>query len=495
MVEKYILTLDQSTSGTKSILVNHQGKLVAKTNIEHQQYYPRTDWVEHDPLEIYNNTVKIIKMMVEDNNLTGEQIAAIGITNQRETALVWDKNTGKPVHNAVVWQCQRGKEICNQLKEEGYEDKIREKTGLLIDPYFSASKVKWILDNVEGVKARAQRGELLFGTIDSWLIWKLTEGEVHATDFSNASRTMLFNIRSLEWDQELLDLFDIPSSMMPEVKSSDEIFGYTSVEETFDNKLPIAGIMGDSHAALFGQNCFGKGTAKATYGTGSSIVMNIGKEYQESQNGIVTSLGWGLNGNVTYIFEGNIHATGATIKWLADNLELIVDSAESEELANSVASNEGVYFVPAFVGLGAPYWNNEARAMITGLGFNTDKSHIVRSALEAIAYQIKDVLDLMIEESGINLKELRVDGGPTRNDFLIQFQADMLDVPVTRIKIEEISALGSTFMAGLAVGYWKIKKDIETLRETGSTFVSEMKKEEREKLYSGWKEAVDRVLK
>lgn len=432
--------------------------------------------------------------MLKQSGVDLEQVMAISVTNQRETVVVWDKTTGKPVCNAIVWQCQRAAKICRSIAAQGYEDRIKDKTGLVLSPYFSAAKVKWILDNVEGAKEKAEKGELLMGTMDSWLIWNLTGRRVHATDYSNASRTQLFNLKELQWDEEILEAFGIPEAMLPEVLCSDEIFGYAGEELGFEGEIPISGVIGDSHAALFGQNCFEKGMAKATYGTGSSIMMNIGGLPLKSEKGLVTSIAWGIGGTVHYVFEGNINCTGATIKWLADDLELIADPAESEKLALSVANNEGVYIVPAFVGLSAPYWDSEAKASITGITQGAKKAHIVRAAEESIAYQIKDVLDLMMEESGIKLKELRVDGGPTRDGFLMQFQSDMLGTAVACPRIEELSALGSGFIAGLAVGLWRGLEEIKALREQGRNYAPGMSEGEREDLYTGWKKAVSRTL-
>jgi glycerol kinase len=492
--EKYILSVDQSTSGTKALIFNGEGKLINRCTVEHEQYYPRPGWVEHDPVEIYENTLRAIGSVLENAGINKDCIDVVAITNQRETAMVWDKNTGQPVYNAIVWQCQRAACICSELKDEGLEEVIKKKTGLILSPYFSAAKIKWILDKVQGAREKAEKGELLLGTMDSWLIWKLTGGKIHATDFSNASRTQIFNIKELAWDKELLKIFTIPESMLPEVKYSDQIFGHTTLGGILGREIPISGVAGDSHAALFGQNCFEVGMAKATYGTGSSIMMNIGKGFKESNKGLVTSLAWGCGGEVEYVFEGNINCTGDTIKWMVDNLELIPNSMECEQIAAKVKENEGVYLVPAFVGLGAPYWDSEARAGIIGMSRGTVKAHIVRAALEAIAYQVKDVVDIMIEESGVELKELRVDGGATRNNLLMQFQADMLNTAVNISVIEELSALGAAYMAGLAVGIWEHIEEIKGLRLQGTTFKSSLSSELREKNYSGWKTAVGRLL-
>jgi len=490
--EKYILSIDQSTSATKVMLFDRNASLVHRLSFPHQQYYPADGFVEHNPEEIFSNTVKGMVEILQLKGLKASDLAVVSITNQRETSLIWDKSTGKPIANAAVWQCQRGKDFCKSLNEQGYGAKIREKSGLIIDPYFSASKLRWIINHVDGAKEKAKNGDLLLGTMDSWLLWKLTNGKVHATDYSNACRTMLFNINTLKWDEELISLFDLHPSMFPEVKFSDQIFGSTDVSVVFDQAVPVAGLLGDSHAALFGQNCFEPGMAKATYGTGSSIMMNIGNQPISSPEGLVTSIGWGRAGAIDYVFEGNIHCTGDTINWLVNDAELISNAAESEPLALSVIDNNQVYFVPSFVGLGAPYWDSQARACISGMARNTKKAHIVRAALESIAYQVKDLIDLMVENASIPFREMRVDGGPTRNNFLMQFQSDMLRKEVVRSNIEEISALGSAFMAGLAVGFWKDLEEIKALRKVDKTFNPSMASEEIEKLYSGWKIAVKR---
>jgi glycerol kinase len=490
---QYILTIDQSTSATKVMFFDTSANLIHRLSYPHQQYYPADGFVEHDPEEIFENTRKGMTEILVKSNLTASDIAVVSITNQRETSLIWDKTTGKPIANAAVWQCQRGKDFCKSLNEQGYGEEIRRKTGLIIDPYFSASKLRWIMNNVSGAKEKAKNGELLLGTIDSWLLWKLTNGKVYATDYSNACRTMLFNINTLKWDEELIDLFGLHPSMFPEVKFSDTIFGYSDPSVVFGLPVAIAGLLGDSHAALFGQNCFEPGMAKATYGTGSSVMMNIGNEPLEAPAGLVTSVGYGRAGKIDYVFEGNIHCTGDTINWLVNDAELISNAAETEQLALSVADNNQVYFVPAFVGLGAPYWDNQARASISGMARNTKKAHIVRAVLESIAYQIKDLIDLMVENAGIPFREMRVDGGPTRNNFLMQFQSDMLCKEVVRSNIEEISGLGTAFMAGLAVGLWENQEEIESLRKTDKTFKPAMPENEVERLYSGWKMAVKRV--
>jgi glycerol kinase len=493
-LKKFILSIDQSTSATKVVLFDHKARLVYRVSIQHRQIYPKPGFVEHDPLEIYDNIIRGIKEIIKKTKTGPDEIACLSITNQRETALIWDRNTGEPVANAAVWQCQRGADICSNLLEQGYGKMISDKTGLIINSYFSASKLQYIINNTRGIKEKAEKGELLLGTMDTWLLWKLTDGKVHSTDYSNACRTMLFNIHTLQWDEELIKLFDLYPSMFPGVKYSDMIFGDAAPVLGFSSPLPIAGLIGDSHGALFGQHCFSTGMTKATYGTGSSIMMNIGKSPGEAPEGMVTSIGFSLNKSIDYVFEGNIHSTGDTINWLVNELQLIQSTHEAEQIAGSVKNNGGVYLVPAFVGLGAPYWNQDARACICGISRQTTKAHIVRAALESIAYQVKDLIDLMIEKAGIELRELRVDGGPTRNDFLMQFQTDILQKTVVRSDIEEISALGSAMLAGLATDFWKDLDEIEKLRIVDKTFQNNMPGDEIERLYSGWKLAVNRTL-
>jgi glycerol kinase len=494
MAEPLILAIDQSTSATKALLFNRSGRLVHRTDESHQQFYPRPGWVEHDPEEILVKTIKAIRRLVEESGVNAEDIQVLSITNQRETALIWDRQTGKPAHNAIVWQERRTAPLCAELRAAGAEDTIRAKTGLVIDPYFSASKLKWILDNVDGARGAAESGRLAAGTIDSWLIFKLTDGKVHATDCSNACRTMLLNIHEVQWDSELCEIFTMPMGILPEVKPSSARFGETTLGGILHRPIPIVGVMGDSHAACFGQNCFKSGMAKATYGTGSSIMMNIGERALDPPRGLVTSIGWGLGNTVFYVYEGNIHCTGDTVKWLVDGLELIPNSRSSEGIAATVEDNEGVYLVPAFVGLGAPYWDSAARASILGMSRGSKKAHVVRAALEAIAYQIRDLVDLMAKGAGVRLKELRVDGGPTRNGLLMQFQSDMLQVPVVRTEVEEVSALGVAFMGGLGTGLWKDLGEIEALRRVDAVFTAKMPSERRDKYYHGWQEAVRRTL-
>jgi glycerol kinase len=488
--KSYILSIDQSTSATKAILFDNNACFIARADAPHQQFYPAPGWVEHDPEEIFDNTIKVIGNVLKQSGLNSGLIKCLSITNQRETILVWDKATGEPVCNAVVWQCLRGKDKCNELKEGGYEEIIKRKTGLVIDPYFSASGLHWILNSGSEIKYKAGRGELAAGTIDSWLIWKLTGGKVHATDFSNACRTMLFNIHSLKWDEEMCKLFDIPPDILPEIKYADDIFGYTTANGIFKKEIPVSGVLGDSHAALFGQRCFNQGLSKVTYGTGSSVMMNVGVKAPEAPEGLVTSIGYGIKSRTVYVFEGNIHSTGATIKWMSDALQIINTAEESDELADSVTSTEGVYFVPAFTGLGAPYWDNQARASISGISGSSNKAHIVRAGLESIAYQVKDLLDLMADKAGIELTEIRVDGGPTRNKFLMQFQADMLGVAITVSDIEEASALGAALAGGLGTDIWQDLKQLERLYKSREKIKPRMAEEKQKLLYEGWKKAV-----
>ena len=489
-MKRYIIAIDQSTSATKAILFDEGCKLLGRVNVEHKQYYPQAGWVEHDAEEIYANAVEAIRGLMKLGLAEEGASYSLAITNQRETVVVWNAETGKPISHAVVWQCQRGAEICRQLKEAGHEKTFLAKSGLLIDPYFSASGVKWLLDHVEGAREAAEQGQLRMGTIDSWLIWKLTGGEVHATDYTNASRTLLFNIHTLDWDEELCSLFTVPRTMLPKALPCDAVFGRTTIEGLFPEGIEIAGVLGDSHGALAGQMCFEAGMGKATYGTGSSVMVNIGEEAVAAPEGLVTSVGFAAKGKVFYAFEGNIHCTGATLRWLADQLQLIGSPAETEALATSVESTNGVYLVPAFAGLGAPWWNSEAKAIIAGMTLGTTKAHVVRAALEAIPYQIKDLVDLMTGQAGVKLKELRVDGGPTRNRFLMQFQADMLNATINRADIEEASAMGAVVMNGLARGVWATLDEVAALRTSDNRIEPKMTAEERATLHGGWIEAV-----
>jgi glycerol kinase len=492
-MENRIIAIDQSTSATKVILFDEKCNMLHRVNKEHKQYYPQAGWVEHDAEEIYNNTVELIRKAVETSPEAGNFNYSLAITNQRETVVVWNKNTGKPVCHAIVWQCQRGAKICHTLKEHGYDALFREKTGLLIDPYFSASGVKWVLENVPGAKEDAKRGDLLMGTMDTWLIWKLTGGRVHATDYTNASRTLLFNIKGLDWDDEILKILEIPRSMMPTPKPSDSIFGETTAEGFFKEPIKIAGVLGDSHGALAGQMCFEVGSGKATYGTGSSVMVNIGERVITPPLGLVTSVGFAALGKVFYAFEGNVHCTGGTLKWLSDRMGLVKGIDEINALTEGTTNTGGVYFVPAFAGLGAPWWRPDAKAIICGMTLATEKKHIVRAALESIAYQVKDLLDIMTRQSGIALRQFRVDGGPTKNKFLMQFQADMLNATISRSMIEEASALGAAVMNGFARGTWKSFKDVEKLREF-ETIKPHMSEADVNTLYNGWLTAVYRTI-
>uniref|UniRef100_UPI001BD5D574 glycerol kinase GlpK n=1 Tax=Tepidanaerobacter acetatoxydans TaxID=499229 RepID=UPI001BD5D574 len=470
---KYIMALDQGTTSSRAIIFDENGLIKGVTNREFTQIYPKPGWVEHDAMEIWGSQIGVAKEVLLKCGLSVNDIAAIGITNQRETTVVWDKNTGKPVYNAIVWQCRRTAPICDDLKARGLTEKIREKTGLVVDAYFSGTKVKWILDNVEGAREKAEKGDLLFGNIDTWLIWNLTGGKVHVTDYSNASRTMLFNIHKLDWDDEILKELNIPRAMLPKVMPSSHIYGYTTTE-VFGGEIPIAGDAGDQQAALFGQACYAPGMAKNTYGTGCFMLMNTGEKAVESKSGLLTTIAWGADGKVEYALEGSIFIAGAVIQWLRDELRVLDNAAQSEELATKVEDNNGVYLVPAFVGLGAPYWDMYARGAILGLTRGAKREHIVRAALESICYQTRDVLEAMQKDSGITLKSLKVDGGAVANNFLMQFQSDILGVPVDRPKVIETTALGAAYLAGLAVGYWKDKNDISAKWQIDRTFKPQM---------------------
>lgn len=487
------MAFDQGTTSSRAIIFDENGLVKGMMNREFTQIYPKPGWVEHDALEIWGSQIGVAKEVLGKAHVDVKDIAAIGITNQRETTVVWDKTTGEPVYNAIVWQCRRTAAICDDLKAKGWEQKIREKTGLVVDAYFSGTKVKWILDNVDGVREKAEKGEVLFGNIDTWLIWKLTEGKVHVTDYSNASRTMLFNIHELKWDDEILEELDIPKAILPEVMPSSHVYGHTS-ESVFGGKVPISGIAGDQQAALFGQACYSPGTAKNTYGTGCFMLMNTGEKAVPSESGLLTTIAWGIDGKVEYALEGSIFITGAVVQWLRDELRIIDNAAQSEELATKVEDNAGVYLVPAFVGLGAPYWDMYARGTIVGLTRGAKREHIVRAALESITYQTRDVLEAMQKDSGIDLKELKVDGGAVANNFLMQYQSDILGVPVARPVVTETTALGAAYLAGLAVGYWKDREDIANKWQMDQLFKPEMSGEERDGLYRGWKKAVERAL-
>lgn len=489
-----IIAIDQSTSATKAMLFNEQCEMVRRINVSHRQYYPQAGWVEHDAEEIYRNMLEGVAELLKDEALD-EAAYSLAITNQRETVVVWNRFTGKPVCNAVVWQCMRGADFCNKLKMQGYGEVVQAKSGLLIDPYFSASGVKWILDNVEGARAAAANGELLMGTIDSWLIWKLTDGRRHVTDYTNASRTLLLNIHTLQWDDDLLELFTIPKSMMPEVLPCDAVFGETTVGGNFRNPIAIAGVLGDSHGALTGQMCFEEGLGKATYGTGSSVMVNIGEKMVAAPQGLVTSVGFAAFGKVFYAFEGNIHCTGATISWLEQKLKMIASADEVEEQAVLVGDNGGVYFVPAFAGLGAPWWHSEIKAALFGMTLGTGRAHVLRAALESIAYQVSDLVKAMTGRAGIELKELRVDGGPTRNRFLMQFQADCLRVPVDCSDVEEASALGAVVMNGIARKVWAGFEEIAALRKSRWRIEPQDNAQLMERWSEGWLKAVTQLIK
>ncbi|ALX47839.1 glycerol kinase GlpK [Lentibacillus amyloliquefaciens] len=489
-MENYILSLDQGTTSSRAILFNHDGEIVETAQKEFEQFFPHPGWVEHDANEIWTSVLACISEVLRKSEVDPSQIAGIGISNQRETTVIWDKKTGKPIYKAVVWQSRQTDGICKELTEQGYEDVIREKTGLLIDAYFSGTKVKWILDNVDGAREKAGNGDLLFGTVDTWIVYKLSGGKAHITDYSNASRTLMFNIYDLKWDDELLDILGVPKSMLPEVKESSEVYANTVDYHFFGHEVPIAGIAGDQQAALFGQACFDKGMAKNTYGTGNFMLMNTGEEGVKSDHGLLTTLAWGVNGKVEYALEGSIFVSGSAIQWLRDGLKIIENSPQSEDYATRVDSTDGVYMVPAFVGLGTPYWDSDARGAFFGITRGTTREHMIRATLESLAYQSKDVLDAMIEDSGINLKTMRVDGGAVKNDFLMQFQSDMVGVSVERPVVQETTALGAAYLAGLAVGYWKDKNEIAEQWQNERTFEPHMEKETRNGLYDGWKTAV-----
>lgn len=492
-MSKYIMALDAGTTSNRCILFNEKGEMCSVAQKEFTQYFPKPGWVEHDANEIWSSQLGVAVEAMAKLGIGADDIAAIGITNQRETTIVWDKNTGEPVYNSIVWQCRRTSEYCDSLKEKGLTDKFREKTGLIIDAYFSGTKLKWILDNVDGVRERAEKGELLFGTVETWLIWKLTKGKAHVTDYSNASRTLLFNIKDLTWDKEILEELNIPESMLPEPKPSSCVYGYSDAS-FFGKEIPIAGAAGDQQAALFGQTCFNPGEAKNTYGTGCFMLMNTGETPVYSQNGLVTTIAWGLDGKVNYALEGSIFVAGASIQWLRDELRVLYDAKQSEFYANSVKDTNGVYVVPAFAGLGAPYWDMYARGAIMGLTRGANRAHLVRATLESIAYQVKDVLNAMQEDSGLKLKDLRVDGGASSNNFLMQFQSDILDVNIDRPKVVETTALGAAYLAGLAVEFYNNKDEIKKSWIIDREFIPNMSDDKRNLLYKGWKKAVSRSL-
>lgn len=490
MENKYILAIDQGTTSSRAIIFNREGKMIAIAQQEFEQFFPHPGWVEQDANEIWTSVLGCITEVLRKAEVEPHEIAAIGIANQRETTIVWERHTGQPVYRAIVWQSRQTEDICETLRNDGYEPLFREKTGLVLDPYFAGTKVKWILDHIEGARAKAEKGDLLFGTVDSWLVYKFTGGKCHITDYTNASRTLMFNIHDLVWDKELLQILTIPENMLPEVRNSSEIYGRTKDYYFFGEEIPISGIAGDQQAALFGQACFHEGMIKNTYGTGCFLLMNTGKRPVSSEDGLLTTIAWGINDEIEYALEGSIFVTGSAINWLRDELMLIETAEETESLARKVESTDGVYIVPAFVGLGTPYWDSEARGAIFGLTRGTSKAHLVRATLESIVYQTKDVIDLMIEEANLHLRRLRVDGGAVKNNFLMQFQSDLLNAVVERPMIQETTALGAAYLAGLAVGYWKDKAEIAKLWQIDETFSPKMEESTRYRLYDGWKKAV-----
>lgn len=488
--EKYIMAIDQGTTSSRAIIFNKKGEKIASSQKEFPQIFPQAGWVEHNANQIWNSVQSVIAGAFIESSIKPGQIEAIGITNQRETTVVWDKKPGLPIYNAIVWQSRQTAPIADQLKQEGHTNMIHEKTGLVIDAYFSATKVRWILDHVPGAQERAEKGELLFGTIDTWLVWKLTDGLVHVTDYSNAARTMLYNIKELKWDDEILELLNIPKAMLPEVKSNSEVYGKTTPFHFYGGEVPISGMAGDQQAALFGQLAFEPGMVKNTYGTGSFIIMNTGEEMQLSQNNLLTTIGYGINGKVHYALEGSIFIAGSAIQWLRDGLRMIETSSESEGLAQSSTSDDEVYVVPAFTGLGAPYWDSNARGSVFGLTRGTSKEDFVKATLQSIAYQVRDVIDTMQVDSGIDIQQLRVDGGAAMNNLLMQFQADILGIDIARAKNLETTALGAAFLAGLSVGYWESMDELKELNATGQLFQATMNESRKEKLYKGWRKAV-----
>lgn len=488
-MKKYVMALDAGTTSNRCILFDKDGKICSMAQKEFTQHFPQPGWVEHDANEIWMTILFVAQEAMNQAGATAKDIAAIGITNQRETTIVWDKNSGEPIYHAIVWQCRRTADYAESLKTKGLTEAYREKTGLVIDPYFSATKLKWILDHVEGARERAERGELLFGTVDSWIIWKLTGGKEHKTDYSNASRTMIFNIHELCWDKEIMKELEIPQSMLPKAVPSSGLFGYTD-PSLLGESIPIAGVAGDQQAALFGQTCFEEGEAKNTYGTGCFMLMNTGEKPVRSENGLLTTIAWGYDGKVNYALEGSVYVAGAAIQWLRDELELIDSAADSEYYASKVEDTNGCYVVPAFTGLGAPYWDPYARGMITGLTRGVNKCHIIRATLESLAFQTNDVLQAMESDSGIHLSALKVDGGACRNNFLMQFQADLIGAPLRRPECVETTALGAAYLAGLAVGYWADKNEIINSWKTEKEFLPQMSEEKREKELAGWKQAV-----
>lgn len=491
MAKEFILSIDQGTTSSRAILFNIEGEVKHVSQQEFKQYFPNDGWVEHDPMQIWETQRQVVEEVINNHAKGGRSIAGIGITNQRETTVVWDRESGEPIYNAIVWQDRRTAEYCDQLKKEGWTDKIQEKTGLVLDSYFSGTKIRWILENVDGARKKAQDGKLAFGTIDSWLIWNLTKGNVHATDITNASRTMVFNIHEQKWDQEILELMNIPESMLPDVKSSSEVVAEANMD-CFEDPIPIAGIAGDQQAALFGQMCLEPGMLKNTYGTGSFIMFNTGEKAIKSENNLLTTIGWELNGKTSYALEGSIFIAGAVVQWLRDGLGIIKSSADIEKLALTEKDNGGVYLVPAFAGLGAPHWDQKARGAIYGLTRGATAGHIARAALEGIAFQVKDVISAMEADSGIEIKELRVDGGASINKTLMQFQSDILGIPIVRPKVTETTALGAAYLAGLAVGFWKSTDELQKKWEVDARFEPNMKSSDKERLLEKWYKAVEK---
>ncbi|MQB61889.1 glycerol kinase GlpK [Limosilactobacillus reuteri] len=488
--QQYIMAIDQGTTSSRAIIFDHDGNKVAISQQEFPQYFPQPGWVEHDPLEIWDSVQSVISNVMIKSQIKPYKIAAIGITNQRETTVIWDRHTGKPIYNAIVWQSKQTSDIAEQLIKDGYKDMIHKKTGLVIDSYFAATKIKWILDHVPGAREKAAKGDLMFGTIDTWLLWKLSGRRVHATDVTNASRTMLFNIHTLEWDQDILDLLEIPQSLLPEVKPSSAIYGYTGDYHFYGVQIPIAGIAGDQQAALFGQAAYDKGSIKNTYGTGAFIVMNTGLKPTLSDNGLLTTIAYGLDGQTHYALEGSIFVAGSAVQWLRDGLKMFNKASESEQMAVDAKTTGGVYVVPAFTGLGAPYWDQEVRGAMFGLTRGTERGHIIRATLEAIAYQTKDVVDTMVKDTQLPLTALTVNGGASRNNFMMQFQADILQTPIKRAAMEETTALGAAFLAGLAVDFWEDQDELRKLSRIGDQFDPQMDLQEAADLYRGWQRAI-----
>ena len=497
--KKYVIALDQGTTSSRAIIFDKETNIISTAQREFTQLYPEPGWVEHNPMEIWATQRSVLTEVIARSGISLKDVAAIGITNQRETTIVWDKKTGEPVYNAIVWQCRRTADICEKLKEKGLEEYIKENTGLILDAYFSGTKLKWILDNVKGARERAEKGELLFGTVDTWLVWKLTAGKVHVTDYTNASRTMLFNIKELKWDKKILKELDIPENMLPEVRNSSEVYGYTKMGLTMGEEsgtdIPIAGMAGDQQAALFGQACFNSGDTKNTYGTGCFMLMNTGERCIKSSNGLLTTIAIGIDNKIEYALEGSVFIAGAAIQWLRDEMKFFSDAADTEYFATKIENNGGVYLVPAFVGLGSPYWDMYARGTIVGLTRGSNRNHIIRAALEAIAYQSKDLIEAMKEDSGLSFSTLKVDGGAVRNNFLMQFQADILNTDVLRPEITETTALGAAYLAGLAVGFWKDKENIVKNWKLNRKFIPNLSEELRNKYFKGWKKAVEKAKK